>query len=300
MRELPPSLTPSASPGQLAQWACVLEVCARKPGNVHPGARFDDLDHVDFLLAASAIVRPLDRAQEVGVGQAVLDAVVATQQVVATNVNLGLVLLLAPLAAVPAAEDLEAGVERILAATTIADARAAYRAIRLAQPGGLGSVPEQDVYDEPTRTLREVMQLAADRDLVARQYANGYAEVFHVALPALCQGAQQGHALETAIIAAQLALLARERDTLIERKCGRAVADEASRRAVDVLGAGGLETPEGLRSLAELDAWLRADGHARNPGTTADLVAAALFAALRNATIQLPRPAGRFRAIDPT
>ena len=30
------------------------------------------------------------------------------------------------------------------------------------------------------------------------------------------------------------------------------------------------------------DRWLRADGHRRNPGTTADLVAATLFAAQRD------------------
>jgi len=45
-------------------------------------------------------------------------------------------------------------------------------AIRLANPGGLGRVSQQDVHDEPTQGLREVMALAADRDLIARQYVN--------------------------------------------------------------------------------------------------------------------------------
>ena len=44
--------------------------------------------------------------------------------------------------------------------------------------------------------------------------------------------------------------------------------------------------------IGDLDSWLRADGHSRNPGATADLMAAALFAALRDETIALPRPGG--------
>ena len=41
-------------------------------------------------------------------------------------------------------------------------------------------------------------------------------------------------------------------------------------------------------ALADLDFWLRSDGHRRNPGTTADLIAAGLFAALREHQIALP------------
>ena len=96
---------------------------------------------------------------------------------VSTNTNLGMILLLTPLAAVPPTIDLADGVEQVLAATTRDDARLVYQAIRLASPGGIGRVDEQDVADEPTMTLREVMALAADRDLVARQYAGGFQEV---------------------------------------------------------------------------------------------------------------------------
>jgi hypothetical protein len=65
-------------------------------------------------------------------------------------------------------------------------------------------------------------------------------------------------------------------------------------------GAGGLRGARGRRhrqeagrTLCELfGAWLRAEGHTRNPGATADLVCAGLFAALRDGTIALPRPTG--------
>lgn len=281
------------SPGRLAEIACLMEATARKPGNVHRGYDFDDCGYMDFLLSATALAGPLDRVSEIGIGQAVYEAVESSRHLVSSNTNLGMILLLAPLAAVPAHEPLEAGVSRVLAATTIEDAHQVYRAIRRASPGGLGRAAEQDVSQEPTVALVEAMRLAADRDLVARQYANGFAELFHIALPKLREARSAGHSLETAIILCHLASMAELPDTLIARKRSRAEAEEAARRAASVLHAG---WPVNLAAESEyeaLDMWLRAEGHARNPGTTADLVTAALFAALRDGTIELPRPAGR-------
>ena len=280
------------SPGLLAQIACLMEVTARKPGNVHRGADFGDSHFLDYQLSAAAIAGPLDRARVIGVGHAVREAVEATHRVVATNTNLGMVLLLAPLAAVPEDQTLADGIAAVLAATTIDDARAVYHAIRRARPGGLGSVAEQDVAGEPTVTLLQAMRLAANRDLVARQYANDYHEVFHEALPALQSSLAAGRALETAIVAAYLAVLAHHPDTLIARKRGWEESRVVSQRAADVLASGWPERAEGRARCAGFDAWLREDGHARNPGATADLIAAALFAALRDGTISLPRPAG--------
>jgi triphosphoribosyl-dephospho-CoA synthase len=127
---------------------------------------------------------------------------------------------------------------------------------------------------------------------VARQYASGYREVFGEALPAVRASLAAGRPLETAIVAAYLTILADHPDTLIARKRGRDVALAASRRAADVLSAGWPDRAEGRALCDEFDAWLRGDGHARNPGATADLITAALFAALRDGTIPLPRPAG--------
>ncbi|MBX6315897.1 MAG: triphosphoribosyl-dephospho-CoA synthase [Isosphaeraceae bacterium] len=273
----------SLSPGQLAQVACLLEVSARKPGNVHRFRDFEDATYLDFVLSAAAIAGPLDGVRRLGVGATVLGAIEATRRLVATNTNLGMVLLLAPLAAVTEGIGLREGVAAVLEGLTIEDARLVYRAIRLAQPGGLGTASEQDVATEPTVTLRDAMCLAADRDAIARQYANGFAEVFAIALPALQAALAAGEPLEAAIVTAYLTLLARVPDTLIARKLGPAMAAEASRRAAEALEAG--RTPE---ALAALDAWLRADGHARNPGATADLTTAALFVALRDGTIGLP------------
>lgn len=281
-------MTEAFSPGRLAQVACLLEATARKPGNVHRFRDFKGTTYLDFALSALAIGEAIDHARQAGVGATVLAGIRATRALVATNTNLGMILLLAPLACVEQGYALRSGVASVLARTTVEDARSVYEAIRLAQPGGLGSVADQDVADTPTGTLLQVMTLAADRDGVARQYATGFADVFDTAVPRLTRSLAEGQSLETAIVLTHLTLLAGQHDTLIARKLGLGVALDASRLASGVLSAGWPDTTASRTQLAGFDDWLRADGHARNPGTTADLVTAALFVALRDGTIPLP------------
>lgn len=274
--------------GLCAHLACLWEATARKPGNVHRYADFADVTYLDFVQSAAAIAPVFELADIRPVGETVLEAIRATRLVAATNTNLGMVLLLAPLAAVPRGHELRAGIELILRGLTVADARMVYEAIRIAKPGGLGTAPEQDVAAEPTQSLREVMALAAERDLVARQYARGFREVFDIGLPALRQGLERAGSLEGAIVTCHMRLLSELPDSLMVRKRGREVADEASRRARAVLEGGWPHSAACRSAVAELDRWLRADGQARNPGTTADLVTACLFIALRDGIIELP------------
>src|SRR5206468_624526 len=147
---------------------------APKPGNVSPVAGFRDATYEDFLASAVAIGPELAAAGVRPLGATIRAAVEATAAWVPSNTNLGLVLLLAPLArAALRSEDapLRTRVGATLAETTVADAREAYAAIRLAHPGGLGRSADQDVDAAPTVTLREAMRLAAERDAVAREYA---------------------------------------------------------------------------------------------------------------------------------
>jgi triphosphoribosyl-dephospho-CoA synthase len=183
------------SVGLLAQLACIWECTARKPGNVHRDHDFEDVTYLDFLQSAAAIQPVLDAASEKTVGAIVLQGIEATRRVVNTNTNLGILLLLAPLAKA-GNHNLEAAVGNVLAGLTVADARAVYTAIRLAQPGGMGRVENQDVGAEPTRSLGEIMDLAAERDLIARQYNNGFQEVFKVGVPALFDGIRLAGTME--------------------------------------------------------------------------------------------------------
>jgi triphosphoribosyl-dephospho-CoA synthase len=178
----------------------------------------------------------------------------------------------------------------VLNALDVEDARFVYRAIRLVAPGGLGRSPEQDVAGEPTQDLRQVMGLAQERDLVARQYANGFREVLDEGVAFLEEGLAERAYLEEAIVACHLRLMAAHPDTLIARKRGLAEATESAERARYALASGWPASGAGRQAFDELDLWLRVEGNARNPGTTADLVAASLFAALRQDKIKLPPP----------
>jgi len=265
-----------------ATLAAVLEASAPKPGNVGPGHDFGDMGYEDFLRSAAAIGPALGDAGVRGVGTTVLRAIEDTRRRVAANTNLGIVLLFAPLARAAATGEgeLRSRLRRVLSALTVGDAEAVYAAIRLANPGGLGEVAEQDVRQAPTVTLRQAMALAAARDSIASEYGTDYAITFETGMPALARALEAGSSLRTAATEAFLAILARVPDTLIARRCGDAAAQRVSRVAADVLAAGPAGSPARTRALADFDASLRDPANAMNPGTTADLTAATLFVRL--------------------
>lgn len=280
----PPPLTI----GQCATLACLLEVAAPKPGNVHRGCDFEDMTFVDFAVSAAAIGPVMDNAQRLGLGPTVLQAIQATRRLVAVNTNLGTVLLLAPLSCVPRDRPLGSGVAEVIQRLTALDAQQVYRAILLAAPGGLGRVEQMDVADRPPEDLLGAMRAAAGRDLVARQYADNFDLVLNTVASWLCEGRDAGWSLTESIVHAQLRLMARHPDSLIERKCGPEIARQSADFATGVLAAGSPRSDAYQRLLGDLDFWLRCDGNRRNPGTTADLIAAGLFAVLRDGRIAPP------------
>jgi triphosphoribosyl-dephospho-CoA synthase len=83
-------------------------------------------------------------------------------------------------------------------------------------------------------------------------------------------------------------MLAAYPDSLIARKCGPETAARAAAIAQRVLAAGMPGDEDYLLELGEFDFWLRSDGNRRNPGTTADLIAAGLFVVLREGLIRPP------------
>ena len=265
--------------------ACRAEVLAPKVGNVHPGASFVDLTAEHFLASAEVIAPVMGMAEQYSVGEMILSAVRATREVAPSNTNLGIILLLAPMArGVARGGNLRKGFDEVLRELTIEDARLAYRAIREATAGGMGKVDEQDIVAEPTVTLLEAMRLAAERDSIARAYVTGMADLWEMQERVYRPALEAGVSREEAIVWCHLVWMARFPDTLIARKCGESVARESARRARDVVDrwrAGAADLPaSGLLAsadLANLDHWLREDGHRRNPGTSADLVAGTSF-----------------------
>ena len=185
-------------------------------------------------------------------GETVLAAVEASRRVAPANTNLGIALLLAPLA--KAALDggpLRARLGATLRALDVADARAAYAAIRLAGAGGLRERVEHDVRSEPAVGLREAMASAAERDSIASEYVTDYALTFDTGVPALAAALGDGLAVRDAIVELHLRLLDAAPDTLIARKRGADAAARVSAGAREVLAAGGVRTAAGA-GAAEL------------------------------------------------
>jgi triphosphoribosyl-dephospho-CoA synthase len=276
-----------------AQMACVLEVCAPKPGNVNRQHDFLDVRFEDFLLSAIAIGPAMELAGKRAVGETIWRAIHDTQRLVHTNTNLGIVLLLAPLARTISglkgnaqkilfAKDplnwLQAHLSATLSDLTVEDARLTYAAIRLSRAGAMGEVAEADVSKEPAISLLQAMDLAKDRDSIAGEYASSYAITFGISYPAMVDAYALTGDMQSAIVQTYLTILARVSDTLIARKRGWEKAAQVSGWAADVLAEGGALTPRGQAALAQLDRRLRSEeGHSLNPGASADLTAAAIF-----------------------
>jgi len=266
-----------------AQLACLLEVSAPKPGNVSPFAAFRDASYEDYLASAAAIGPTLAAAGERPLGATIRAAVEATARWAPSNTNLGLVLLLAPLARAaltPGGASLRDRLAATLAATTVADARDTYAAIRLGAPGGLGRAPDQDVAGTPTATLRDVMAMAVERDAIAREYASDFRTTFELGAPALRAALADRLPWRDAVVETYLTLLAAAPDTHIARKLGLPAAVTVQQRGRSVLDAGGVRTAPGREAIAALDGELRDEANTLNPGATADLTGAAIYLVL--------------------
>jgi len=263
--------------------ACLLELCAEKPGNVTFTHAFQDMNYEDFLHSLFALGPEMARAGARSVGATIVAAIAARRRWTWANTNLGIVLLFAPLAraALTSNNGLRDSLAAVLRGLTVDDACAAYAAIRLATPGGLEAEVAHDVRAEPTVTLREAMTSAAHRDSIAAEYVSDYAITFECGLPILKSALATGVRTDQAVIQAYLELLAAVPDTLIARKRGMAMAQAISTKAAQIVDAGGVLTASGRRAIARFDAYLRSQAdNSLNPGTTADLTAATLFVAL--------------------
>ncbi len=271
--------------GQAATLACLLESTIPKPGNVHRSADFADTGFQDYVVSAVAIAPAMESAPNERLGRTILNSVRATRALIDVNTNLGIILLLGPLA--KCNTPLPETIRQCLSSTDETDCELIFQAIRLAQPGGLGSSKKFDVSGPPPGNLIEAMGVAADRDLVARQYVNNFADVFEFVVPQLHDGLGHGWSLTDAVIHTHLRVMHVYPDSLIQRKVGIEAARHAAALAGQVLSAGQPGDELYLRGLSDFDFWLRSDGNRRNPGTTADMITAALYVGLRRGTIPL-------------
>lgn len=262
--------------------ACEVELRAFKPGNVSLHSEGHDMTVEDFRRSAEASA-PFLCDETLSLGEKIFYAVEATRAAVGCNTNLGIVLLAAPpiraFEIKAGDESLRKALKRVLDGTTLADADWVYRAIRLAQPGGLGEAPEQDVRGAPNIALREAMRLAETRDRIARQYTSYFADIFDLAIPGYHSALLKWGSEEWAAVAVFTEMLKRFPDSHVERKFGTRYSRMIADRMAEVEGAlSGSETPQQtLRLLEKVDAEFKSRGI--NPGTTADLTVACLLTA---------------------
>jgi triphosphoribosyl-dephospho-CoA synthase len=281
------------------KWACQAELDAPKPGNVHVFASGHRMTADGFVASADAAAPSL-AAEGARIGTRILGAVEATSAAIGANTNLGIILLCAPLAAATETEnsDLRAALSEVLRDLDVEDAALAFRAIVNAAPAGLGHSTRHDVFEPAKVGLLQAMTEAAGRDRVARQYATTFADVFDLGLPLFEAACRQHADLKWATLTAYLGFLSTFPDSHVVRKHGAEAADR-----VRAIAATHLQSLQAVQDpallLPELLAWdasLKANGV--NPGTSADLTVATLFAHRLRTTLPSMRNNGSLAPRD--
>lgn len=263
--------------------ACMAELESLKPGNVHIFADGHGMTVPDFMLSAEAAAEVI-ALPDLSLGKRILKSVQATQNVIKTNTNLGIILLCAPLihAAIvvtlpPNKLTFIQALEFVLANTTITDAENTFAAIRLANPAGLGAVTKHDVYQKPTCTLLAAMQSAVNlnmpNDMIAQQYTNNYAQIIQGVM-LYQQALARWQRPVWALTAVHLHFMAHYFDSHIVRKYGDTIAKLVQSEALEHESAflKAYNPNNYLTPLLKFDAALKKRG--LNPGTSADLTVA--------------------------
>jgi triphosphoribosyl-dephospho-CoA synthase len=258
--------------------ACIAELEALKPGNVHIFADGHGMTVQDFIASAD-VVSEVIAQPDLTLGERILLSVQATQSAVKMNTNLGMILLCAPLIQAKLyvhGTGLQANIHAVINGCNIEDAEACFAAIRLANPAGLGAADTHDVHNPADCTLQQAMQQAANQDSIARQYVNNFADVFD-GLAYYQKALDKWQRPAWAAAALYLHFLSSFLDSHIVRKQGETIAklvqNEAIEHAVEFNKA---FNPKNYQSaLMAFDAALKKRG--LNPGTSADLTVASLF-----------------------
>ncbi len=258
--------------------ACMAELTAIKPGNVHMFADGHGMVVQDFIQSAN-VSAPAIAQVGLTVGERILNATQATWNAVGCNTNLGIVLLAAPMIQAAYSDQgfCRESLQSVLKALTVQDAIEAYKAIAMANPAGLGAAAEHDVQDVPQVSLLEGMQAAADRDLIAQQYSDDYQAIFNaLALYKVYLALWEREAW--AVTAVHLHFLSELEDSHIARKHGNEMAQaiqfEAKNHFQHFTAQENPKLYQGI--LLDWDADLKKRGI--NPGTSADLTVACLLA----------------------
>jgi len=294
--------------------AILLEVSAHKPGNVSVVTNFEKTYYDHFLASAVAASSSFETAarQGISISQGKIDAAdTRVGHLIKTgiadinswqhggNTLLGAVILLSPIAVAAGmvsatkvfdAQCLRRNLKLVVESTTPRDAVDVYAAIEIANPSGLGKAPSLDINDpdsvnrilEDRVSLYKVFKIAEKYDTICSEWVNNYPVTFDIAFPSLARRLQNEGDPSKAVVQTFLEVLAEVPDTFIARKTGIEKSREISLKAREILELGGIETSVGKKSLNKFDRELRKSSNLLNPGTTADIIAAALALCVLN------------------
>lgn len=262
--------------------ACLSELQALKPGNVHVFADGHGMTIEDFILSAD-VTAEMVANPDLGLGQRIYEAVKATRNAVGQNTNLGMLLLCVPI--LEAAMRLQHGqtfeqtLISVLENLNLQDAHFAAQAITLAAPAGLGEVKQADVRQSPNLTLIEMMKLAQFKDRIAWNYANQFSDILWFGVNRYRDALLRWGNPAWSTTALYLGFLSGQPDTHLVRKYGEKVARDVMQEAAKwELKFWESDNPKLLqKKLLDWDFSLKTRG--LNPGTSADLVVATLLSA---------------------
>jgi len=266
--------------------ACICDVQAFKPGNVSVYNEGHDMTVNDFILSAEVSAGEIAKV-EYSLGEKIYYAVKATREAVGCNTNLGIILLCAPLCQAAylqkQGQTLRESLAHVLANTTIADADWTFKAITLAAPGGLGESSEQDVAEAAAVSLAKAMEIASEKDRIAKQYGTIYKDIFEFSVLRYNIAYVKFDNREWAASAVFTGFLSKFSDSHIERKYGNKHSEWVLKQMITVDDAlmNTVNPRQLLPMLHDVDRKLKDKGI--NPGTTADLTVATVLVILMEA-----------------
>ncbi len=301
-----------------AQLAMLLDILTPKPGNVHRYKDHHDTRLIHFAASIARLAHPIYQAARWGyqrnkssqgpskLGELTKLALQASMKPHRKNTLLGTILLIIPLAVAAGYEiprpkwspsTLRQSLSHILHQSSIDDAIELIRSLQIANPGG--GKPKTPHWTEESQafdfqsprtieairrekyTLLDLQALAAPFDSIAEEYTTDFSYTFDILYPRFIEALNQHPRVEDAVLISYLWALGQRPDTFIQRKVGPDVAQQVTNKA-HKLHNRILELPEDRwqKELIVFDEYLRSEGSRLNPGTTADLLSAAVFLAL--------------------
>jgi triphosphoribosyl-dephospho-CoA synthase len=142
----------------------------------------------------------------------------------------------------------------------------------LRDPGSIESIKNRGI------TLYNLMNISSGYDLIAREWVEGFPET-RVSAVRLRELYDSGADLNDAIVQTFLELLATRPDTFVQVKFGRNISESVVSEAGWIVL--GIHQSGFARNLGKIEAFDRKLITTRvNPGSTADIIIAALFIAL--------------------